>query len=176
MNPNKNTSIARTIVVVAIILIGGGALTYSLIGTKTSATPVVVVTPTPSPVTPPAQTQPIAVATTPTPAPQPQTPSRTSVYKDGTYSATGSYLTPGGTEKIDVSVTLKNDVVTSANVTPRPISSTARVFQANFAQGFKPLVVGKKISDIQLSQVSGSSLTSAGFNDALVQIETHAKV
>ena len=39
----------------------------------------------------------------------------------------------------------------------------------------KTLVVGKKITDVKLDKVSGSSLTPKGFNDALEQIKTLAK-
>src|ERR1700722_17691610 len=38
-------------------------------------------------------------------------------YKNGTYSATGSYDSPGGTESITVSVTVQNGVVTATSAT-----------------------------------------------------------
>ena len=45
-----------------------------------------------------------------------------------------------------------------------------------FASGFKALVVGKKITDVNLDKVSGSSLTSGGWNEAITKIEAQAKV
>jgi hypothetical protein len=53
--------------------------------------------------------------------------------------------------------------------------SDARDFQSQFIGGYKKLVVGKKIDSIRLSHVSGSSLTSQGFNDAIGQIKSQAK-
>jgi len=106
-------------------------------------------------------------------------PSSTSVtaatYKDGTYSATGSYYSPGGQESLGVTVTLAKDIVTAANVQSEANDPTATSYQASFSSGYKSHVIGKNISSIKLSNVSGSSLTSQGFNNALEQIEQKAK-
>jgi hypothetical protein len=40
---------------------------------------------------------------------------------------------------------------------------------------YKQYVVGKKIDEVQLTKVSGSSLTPQGFNDALAKIKAEAK-
>lgn len=99
----------------------------------------------------------------------------TKAFKDGAYTATGSYLSPGGEESVDVEVTLKDDVITDAKVNPHPASSTSTQYQGEFVANFKPLVVGKDISEVRLSRVAGSSLTSGGFNEALDQIKSEAK-
>lgn len=39
-----------------------------------------------------------------------------SSYKDGTYSATGSYVSPGGRESIELTVTIKDGVITSTEL------------------------------------------------------------
>jgi uncharacterized protein with FMN-binding domain len=96
-------------------------------------------------------------------------------YKDGTYTATGSYMSPGGLDQIAVTTTLKNDVITDISVNPEPGDNTSARYQNIFAASYKPLVIGKKISDVQLSKVSGSSLTSGGFNAALLKIEAQAQ-
>lgn len=98
----------------------------------------------------------------------------TSKYKDGTYSATGTYRTPENEEQITVSITLANDTVTAANATIDATNPDSKRYQAMFLAGYKQLVVGKSIDGLNLSQVSGSSLTSAGFNDALTQIKARA--
>ncbi len=95
-------------------------------------------------------------------------------YKDGTYKATGSYQSPQGTDTIGVSVTLKSNVITAVTVTPNSNEISGK-WQTNFAKNVSAVVVGKKISDVQLTNVSGSSLTPIGFNDALAQIKTQAK-
>ena len=96
-------------------------------------------------------------------------------YKDGTYTAVGSYMSPGGPDKIGVQLTLANGIVTKASVTPMPGDSESAHYQGLFASGFAAQVVGKPIDSIQLTEVSGSSLTPKGFQDALSQIEAQAQ-
>lgn len=103
------------------------------------------------------------------------TTTTSATYKDGTYTATGAYSSPGGTEKIGVTVTLKDGVVTSSSLDTSKATGDAAEYQDQFASGYKKLVVGKKIDSISLSRVSGSSLTSNGFNDALDTIKQQAK-
>jgi uncharacterized protein with FMN-binding domain len=96
-------------------------------------------------------------------------------YKDGTYAATGSYDSPGGIEKVGVQITLASNVVTAANVQSETQNPTAESYQSIFIMNYKKYVVGKKINDVKLSNVSGSSLTSKGFLSALKQIEHQAE-
>jgi len=101
------------------------------------------------------------------------TPS-TSPYKDGTYSATGSYSSPGGPDDLHVSVTLANGIITDSTVTSGAHDGTSSHYQGIFINNYKPLVVGKSIDSVTLSKVSGSSLTSAGWNDAITKIKAEA--
>lgn len=98
----------------------------------------------------------------------------TSQFKDGTYKATGNYVSPGGPEEIGVSVTLKNGVVTEAEVQPMAERPMSKQFQGKFKEGFKEFVVGKPINEIALTVVNGSSLSPKGFMDALQKIEQQA--
>lgn len=98
-----------------------------------------------------------------------------STYKDGTYTATGSYDSPGGNQSVSVSVTLKSGVVTGSSVQEGANDPTAREYQQDFISGYKAFVTGKNIDSIRLSRVSGSSLTSSGFNSALQKIKDQAK-
>ena len=95
-------------------------------------------------------------------------------YKNGTYSATGSYISPGGQESVDVEVTLKDDIISAATVTPHPAAATSTQYQSEFVNNFKALVVGKNIDEVKLSRVAGSSLTSGGFNEAIEKIKDDA--
>lgn len=95
-------------------------------------------------------------------------------YKDGTYSATGSYSSPGGNERVDVKVTIKNGEITDADVTARAASPTSSQYQDQFIAGYKQQVVGKNVDEVSLSTVSGSSLTPQGFNEALEVIKQQA--
>ena len=97
-------------------------------------------------------------------------------YKDGTYTATASYLTPETTEEIEVILTVSNNKVSDVSVRQEAQARESREYQADFANGYKTRVVGKDIGTLQLSRVSGASLTPRGFNDALDAIRTQAKV
>ena len=98
-----------------------------------------------------------------------------SAYKDGMYTADGSYQTPETVEKITVSVTVVGDTVTKVDVTGDPQAAETKHYQSQFIGGISAQVVGKKLDDISVSRVSGSSLTSKGFNQALATIRTEAK-
>ena len=95
-------------------------------------------------------------------------------YKDGTYSSVGSYVSPAGGEQVGVTITLKDGVIADATFQPKATFPESREFQNIFAANYKPFVIGKKIADLKLTKVSGSSLTPRGFNDAIEKIKTEA--
>jgi len=75
-----------------------------------------------------------------------------------------------------VKITLKNDLVTDVAITELATDGTSRMYQDAFVGGYKTFVVGKNIASVSLSRVSGASLTSRGFNDALNAIKAKAAV
>lgn len=102
--------------------------------------------------------------------------SGTTHYKDGSFAGSGDYQSPGGKESIDVKVTLKDDKVTEITVTPNASSGNAKVYQTAFSNGISDKVVGKRIDELSdVTRVSGSSLTSGGFQKAITEIESLAK-
>ncbi len=91
--------------------------------------------------------------TTPTTTPKPvvtQTPpidtpkKSSSVYVDGTYSATGSYISPGGYQQLGVSITLKNDIIVSASVTNMAVDGRSQRYQNMFISGYQQYVIREK--------------------------------
>ncbi|MFJ4168574.1 hypothetical protein ACIPY3_03590 [Paenarthrobacter sp. NPDC089714] len=98
-----------------------------------------------------------------------------STYKDGTYSADGTYTSPNGQETVGVELTLAGDKVSAVNITTHPSNPNTRKFQGEFASGIAAQIVGKDIDELNVSKVAGSSLTSGGFNDAVQQIKSQAK-
>lgn len=97
-------------------------------------------------------------------------------YKDGTYTAVGTYISPGGDEEVGVTLTLKDNVITDATVEPKATRPNSVKFQGVFNENYKQFVVGKNINKVKLDKVSGSSLTPQGFMNALKQIKSQAKV
>ncbi len=96
-------------------------------------------------------------------------------YKDGTYSATGAYTSPAGKEEIGVSLTLKGNIITDVTFTPKATNKVSIKLQDMFAGGYKAVVVGKTLDEVQLDKVSGSSLTPKGWNDAIEKIKLEAQ-
>jgi hypothetical protein len=90
----------------------------------------------------------------------------------GTFTENTTYLTPKRTShSLAVSLTVQNDVVTTADVRyDGKDSGFSNTYQERFDAAYKTEVVGKKLSDISLSRVGGASLTSASFNEAIKQV------
>jgi len=129
---------------------------------------------TQNPVTTPVQTPQTPQVILPATVPE-NTPAK-STYKDGTYSADGNYFSPGGSEQIALRLNIKDDIIADAVTEANsPSGPTAIRYQAIFVANFKQYVVGKKIDEVKLDKVSGSSLTPKGFNDALNKIKAQAK-
>jgi uncharacterized protein with FMN-binding domain len=120
-------------------------------------------------------TVPIDNPVTTVPTDVPVTAPITGKYKDGTYTATASYMSPGGSDDLTVSLTLKNGVVTDSTVTPGAHDGKSSRYQDKFIAGYKNLVIGKSIDTLKLGAVSGASLTPVGFNAAVVKIKTQAQ-
>lgn len=107
--------------------------------------------------------------------PSTTSPAGTGSYQDGIYSADGNYVSPNGTETVGVKLTLAGGAVSDVEITPHPSNPNTRKFQGEFASGIKSQIVGKKLDEIKVSKVAGSSLTSGGFNQAVEEIKESAK-
>jgi uncharacterized protein with FMN-binding domain len=95
-------------------------------------------------------------------------------YTDGTYQANGTYTSPNGSENIIVEVTLADDAVTDVQITTDPNNPTTEFYQSAFADGIAAEVVGVDIDSLEVTRVSGSSLTSGGFREAMTAIKADA--
>jgi hypothetical protein len=96
-------------------------------------------------------------------------------YKDGSYETQVTYQTPKRDEYgVAVSLTLTKDIVTDIKVA---YSNGAEKDPnaAKFEAAHKTEVIGKDIDTLNLSRVGGASLTTAAFNNALVNIKADAK-
>jgi len=113
-------------------------------------------------------------------APTPDAESDSAVtgpYDDGTFEATADYQSPNGTETIEVTLTLEGDVVTDVEVAGKSVDPSPEVirYQGEFEDGIADEVVGKKLDELSVDRVGGSSLTSGGFNEAVEQIKVKAQ-
>jgi uncharacterized protein with FMN-binding domain len=101
-------------------------------------------------------------------------PSPAGPAKDGTYTATGDYRTPGGPESVQVTLTVAAGVVRAVHVTGSGTTPNAQHYEAAFESGISGVVVGKRLATLSVGAVSGSSLTGQGFDRALDTIRAEA--
>jgi uncharacterized membrane protein len=94
------------------------------------------------------------------------------------YAANGDYRSPAGMEDYNVSITTdKNGVVIDINATSSTSNERSSEFQSLFLDGIKTQVIGKPLKDLgAVDRVNGASLTPIGYNKALEQIKSQAKV
>ena len=83
--------------------------------------------------------------------------SNDSTYADGVYTATGQY--GGLPSSITVTVTLADDVITAVEVTPHATNPTSLDLQRRFAAAVPAVVVGKRIDEVNVDRLAGSSGT-----------------
>jgi hypothetical protein len=98
-------------------------------------------------------------------------------YANGSYKATGTYVTPGrSTHNVNVTLTLADDIVTGSTITfSGDTNNTSSGWQSKFSAAYQAQVVGKKLNDVSLSRVGGASLTTSAFNKALAEVKTSAQ-
>ena len=92
----------------------------------------------------------------------------------GSYSATASYSVPHDTNSIAVTVTLANGVISNITTQDSFSSNESARYISRFNSVVKSSVIGKTLAQAQVFQVSGSSDTSTGFDDALASIASKA--
>jgi uncharacterized protein with FMN-binding domain len=109
--------------------------------------------------------------------PSASVPAGAGEFLPGDYAATGTYTTPDGqTQSIEVEVELAADgTITDLDADGQAESGNSEQYQGKFESGIDAQVEGRKIAELDIDKVSGSSLTSGGFNDAIEQIIGQAR-
>lgn len=147
-------------IVLLIVLVAGGMAAF--FQSKKPADPIVSADTAPS-VSTPSET--VSAATVPV------TP-----YKNGAYSTTERYSAPDGSQSMDVTLTITDGMITESSVVPGSKNGDSRAWQDMFIKNYKTKVVGKNLADLNVSKVSGASLTTRAFNNALNDIRTQASI
>lgn len=95
-------------------------------------------------------------------------------YADGEYTATGQY--GGQPSFITVMATLRDGVITDVTVRTHAYVPRSLELQQAFAAAVPQVVIGKRIDEVKVGKLAGSSNTPDGFNEAIRQIRDHASV
>lgn len=167
-------------IIVIIIVAVLGAATYFFTLTPAESTPMVTETVRPE------ETQPstaieaeaeVETSVTPTSSNQSEPQMNATVYRDGTYTATGGYLTPARTSHtVELTVTIENDIIVDSSVRYDGKDGYSNPNQERFDNAYKAQVIGASLREIKLSRVGAASLTSQAFNDAIVDITEEARI
>lgn len=90
---------------------------------------------------------------------------------DGTYTDNVRYAYHSGNTTVGFTVTVENDVVKAASAAPVNADPVSTTIIGNFNSALPELVVGKKISELNIPvNVAGSSLTTAAFKEYIGKI------
>ncbi|MCX8035348.1 MAG: FMN-binding protein [Candidatus Dojkabacteria bacterium] len=100
---------------------------------------------------------------------------QTSTYKNGSYTTEVAYSVPDGFNKLKLSIKLENGKITEVNVTQSDIDSESKKYDRRFQSNYKSFVINQDIDNLRLDVVSGASLTTDAFNNALEKIRQQAK-
>lgn len=102
-----------------------------------------------------------------------QLQSSRSGYRDGTYVASGFY--GGLPSKLTVTATLAADRVVDVSVQTHATNPTSLDYQRRFAAAVPGVVEGKRLDQVRVGKLAGSSGCPDGFNAALTKIREAAR-
>ncbi|OQA83441.1 MAG: hypothetical protein BWY29_00299 [Microgenomates group bacterium ADurb.Bin238] len=89
-----------------------------------------------------------------------------------TYTTTVEYDVPEGTESNSFSLVIKDGIISSIEVGITTTNKASLKYQQDFAKNIASIVVGQKISELKsIDRVSGASVTTTAFNDALLKLQ-----
>lgn len=98
------------------------------------------------------------------------------VREDNVYSHTVTYESPGGVEENIFHITIDKGSIANVNVEVKTNIAASIEYQQDFAKEIGKKVVGKKLSEIaNIDTISGASLTTKAFNDALQKLKLEVK-
>ena len=98
-----------------------------------------------------------------------------SIYKDGTYTASAAYQVPRDTNTLSATITIANDTITKISTTNEYNSGESKRYSGSFDSGISAAVKGKKLTNAKVGIVCGASLTSMAFNDVIDSVISKAK-
>jgi uncharacterized protein with FMN-binding domain len=100
-----------------------------------------------------------------------------STFADGSHQGSVTYSVPGNhTTNLNITLTLQGDTVTASEVVFSGNRDHESIgYENRFTKSYQSQVVGKKLSEIKLSRVSGASLTTNAFNSAVAKVQSTAK-
>ena len=103
-------------------------------------------------------------------------PTSTSSYKNGMYTASMNYLVPeGSSNTMSASVTISDSRITAVTTNNTYVDRESVLYIDSFDSSVKSSAVGTSLADAKnFSRIGGASLTTEAFNSVLDTIRTQA--
>ena len=93
------------------------------------------------------------------------------VYIDGTYVVENTYFVmPGFEEPMQTTVTIADNIIVDAEVRFASRDPHSLIHQRDFSIAYRDEVIGTPLRGASFSRIGRASLTTIGFNDALVEV------
>lgn len=97
-------------------------------------------------------------------------------FNDGKYTISITYNVPKNyVDTIIFTFDLKDDFIQNVDFSANASNEDSRRYINLFGKNYKPLVLGKKLDDLSLSNVAGASLTTQAFNESLSKLKQQAQ-
>ncbi len=98
-------------------------------------------------------------------------------YKDGTYTSSAvSYSVPrGGYNSLKATVVINSGKISSVTTSNEVADRESGMYVSNFEGNLSSDAVGQTIGDYSPSRISGASLTTSAFDEALTDIAAQAR-
>lgn len=97
-------------------------------------------------------------------------------YNDGKYTISITYKVPKNyVDTIIFTFDLKDDAIQNVDFTANASNKDSQKYISLFGGNYKPLVLGKKLDNLSLSNVAGASLTTQAFNESLSKLKEQAQ-
>jgi len=94
------------------------------------------------------------------------------IISDGLYNESIDYESPGGFDKVNLNLEIKENKVISVNLESVKVSEISKNFIDNFNREIQKEIIGKSLSDIKMpSVISGASLTTKAFNSKIEELK-----
>lgn len=97
-------------------------------------------------------------------------------YKDGSYTVEEAYFVKGKEDVVEIVIEIKNDKITNLDMDLLSGHEESTSWINSYVSNIEPQIKGMDIDDVEEAFLSGATLTSDAFRDALVEVKTEAKV
>ena len=98
-----------------------------------------------------------------------------SIYDDGTYTASSTYMVPRGSNSINTKITVSGGKIATVEVDHNYSDRESGMYIDSFENALQSVVIGQSIDGISPSRIGGATLTTNAFSQTLTTIANEAR-